>query len=150
MLHGTTWNSKIYAGSWKVNSASVEDAARSLQGIFATDPEYAAKLIQIIKEYNLTQYDDIENLSEEFKNLDAPASPLLEAMPSDLKFPEYDGNNTQAPQAMPGEIVHNMCITVSSNWEEKLANSWVMVAFGVQAAPHKVTIQQLFHKWAMR
>ncbi|MFX3748082.1 glucosaminidase domain-containing protein, partial [Streptococcus suis] len=22
MLHGTTWNSKIYAGSWKVNSDS--------------------------------------------------------------------------------------------------------------------------------
>lgn len=64
MLHGTTWNSKIYAGSWKVDSDDVEDAARSLQGIFATDPEYAAKLIQIIKEYNLTQYDDKNDLEQ--------------------------------------------------------------------------------------
>lgn len=91
MLHGTTWNNKIYAGSWKTNSENVTEAAWSLQGIFATDPEYAAKLIQIIKEYNLTQYDNVENLSDEFKNLDAPASPLLEAMPSDLHFPAYDG-----------------------------------------------------------
>ncbi|MGL4334503.1 MAG: glucosaminidase domain-containing protein [Lactococcus garvieae] len=147
MLHGTTWNSKIYAGSWKVNSASVEDAARSLQGIFATDPEYAAKLIQIIKEYNLTQYDDIENLSEEFKNLDAPASPLLEAMPSDLKFPEYDGKQYPGASSYAWgnctQYVYNRIFQLGGKIGQFMGNGGVWGSSGAAQGYYTTTIPQV-------
>ena len=90
MLEGTTWNNQIYAGTWKTNSKSVKEAAQDLQGAFATDPEYATKLIQIIKEYNLTTYDEPTETSQ---SKDAPESPLLGEQANNLQFPEY--NNVQ-------------------------------------------------------
>lgn len=55
----TTKDPYIYSGTWVVNAASAFDATSSLTGIYATDPEYHNKLNRIIKNYNLTQYDDM-------------------------------------------------------------------------------------------
>ena len=57
MIKGTTWNSEIYAGAWKSHAKAYQEAAQALQGIFATDPSYAQKLIEIIQEYNLNFYE---------------------------------------------------------------------------------------------
>jgi flagellum-specific peptidoglycan hydrolase FlgJ/murein DD-endopeptidase MepM/ murein hydrolase activator NlpD len=47
----------FYSGAWVKNCNTYEDAAKWLQGRYATDPTYASKLISVIKAWNLTQYD---------------------------------------------------------------------------------------------
>lgn len=51
-------NSGFYYGAWKSNTDTYEDAARFLQGRYATDTSYAAKLIGIIEAYDLQKYDE--------------------------------------------------------------------------------------------
>lgn len=50
--------SSLYSGAWRENTNSYQDATAWLQGRYATDPDYAAKLNNIIVEYGLTIYDD--------------------------------------------------------------------------------------------
>lgn len=46
-----------FAGAWKSNTTSYQDATATLTGVYATDTSYYAKLNNIIETYNLTQYD---------------------------------------------------------------------------------------------
>ena len=46
-----------FAGAWKSNTSSYQDATAALTGVYATDTSYYAKLNHIIETYNLTQYD---------------------------------------------------------------------------------------------
>lgn len=46
-----------FAGAWKSNTTSYQDATAALTGVYATDTSYYAKLNNIIETYNLTQYD---------------------------------------------------------------------------------------------
>lgn len=56
LLKGTTDNPTRYARV--VSGTNVQESAQALvDGGYATDPDYAVKLINIIKSYNLTQYD---------------------------------------------------------------------------------------------
>ncbi|MHA8262622.1 glycoside hydrolase family 73 protein [Lactobacillaceae bacterium Melli_B3] len=55
--NGLVGASNFYSGTWKENSKTVNDAAVSLVGKYATDPNYANKLISIINQYNLTSLD---------------------------------------------------------------------------------------------
>lgn len=56
LLKGTTDNPNRYARV--ISGVNVEESAQALvDGGYATDPDYAVKLIDIIKTYNLTQYD---------------------------------------------------------------------------------------------
>lgn len=50
-------NGYYYVGAWKANSRGYQDATAWLQGRYATDPTYAAKLNTIIASYGLTNYD---------------------------------------------------------------------------------------------
>lgn len=47
----------FYHGTWVENTNSYKDAARFLQGSYATDTSYAYKLIKMIEDYNLTRFD---------------------------------------------------------------------------------------------
>ena len=47
----------FYAGAHKSNTRSYVDACKSLQGVYATDTQYAEKLIAYIEEYDLTRFD---------------------------------------------------------------------------------------------
>lgn len=147
MLHGTTWNSKIYAGSWKANSETVEKAAHSLQGIFATDPEYATKLLQIIKEYNLTQYDNLEALPQNVQSLKAPASPTLQALPSNLKFPEYNGKQYAGASSYAWgnctQYVYNRITQLGGKIGQFLGNGGVWGANAVAQGYYTTTTPQL-------
>lgn len=54
-------NSGYYEGSWKQNAPTYVEAAQYLQGRYATDTSYAAKLIGLIETYDLQQYDEKVN-----------------------------------------------------------------------------------------
>ena len=61
LKNGTIGNANIYAKAWKSNAKTPADAAKALQGLYATDTSYAAKLDGLIKEYDLTKYDKATN-----------------------------------------------------------------------------------------
>ncbi|UQS86950.1 glycoside hydrolase family 73 protein [Nicoliella spurrieriana] len=57
LRNGLVGSANFYSGTWKENTKSVDDAATALVGKYATDPNYANKLIKIINQYNLTSLD---------------------------------------------------------------------------------------------
>ena len=57
LRNGVAWNSSYYSGTWKENTKSYKDATAWLQGRYATAPNYASSLNNLIQTYNLTQYD---------------------------------------------------------------------------------------------
>ncbi|AMB99552.1 hypothetical protein AWM75_05875 [Aerococcus urinaehominis] len=57
LKNGLTSNQRFYAGAWKTNTNSYQEATRYLTGRYATDSAYASKLNRIISQNNLTQYD---------------------------------------------------------------------------------------------
>lgn len=48
----------FYEGAWKVNAKTYEEAAQALQGRYATDTSYAAKIDALIETYDLTRFDE--------------------------------------------------------------------------------------------
>ncbi len=60
MADGLEWDSDYYSGVWRENTDSYKDATAWLQGRYATDSSYAAKLNATIESFNLDQYDEIE------------------------------------------------------------------------------------------
>ena len=58
LRNGVSWNSSYYKGTWKENTSSYKDATAWLQGRYATAPNYASSLNNLIATYNLTQYDN--------------------------------------------------------------------------------------------
>lgn len=47
----------FYAGAWRENAETPRQAAEHLQGRYATDVNYANKLMEIIERYNLERFD---------------------------------------------------------------------------------------------
>lgn len=65
ILGGVSWNKNLYK---KVIGVDGKTAAREIQKAgYATDPKYADKLIAIMEEYNLYQYDVVKGGSEPVK-----------------------------------------------------------------------------------
>lgn len=62
MRYGTSWDSKIYSGTWVNNTTSYKEATAALDGVYATDPYgYANKLNKYIEQYQLTDYDKYDS-----------------------------------------------------------------------------------------
>ncbi|AIQ18052.1 hypothetical protein H70357_16220 [Paenibacillus sp. FSL H7-0357] len=62
IIGGVSWNHTLYS---KVIGADGKKAAREIAAAgYATDPKYAAKLIQIMNTYNLYAYDEIKEEDE--------------------------------------------------------------------------------------
>ena len=57
LKNGLDGNHDFYAAAWKSNAKTYEQATLALQGKYATDTQYAAKLNGLIKKYDLTKYD---------------------------------------------------------------------------------------------
>lgn len=57
LRNGVSWDSSYYKGTWVENTKSYKDATAWLQGRYATAPNYASSLNNLIQTYNLTQYD---------------------------------------------------------------------------------------------
>ncbi|APX72427.1 glucosaminidase domain-containing protein [Companilactobacillus allii] len=62
---GVSGNPEIYAGAWKSNTTSYEDATAYLTGRYATDTTYADKLNAIIKKYDLTKFDTADGSQDQ-------------------------------------------------------------------------------------
>lgn len=54
---GISGNSDYYAGVWKSNAETYQDATKFLTGRYATDTQYNLKLNGLIETYDLTNYD---------------------------------------------------------------------------------------------
>lgn len=59
LRNGISGSNNFYSGTWVENANSGSQATQGLQGKYATDPQYAAKLNQVIQANNLTQYDPV-------------------------------------------------------------------------------------------
>ncbi len=53
----------FYAAAWRSNASSYLQATAALTGKYATDPNYGNSLNKLISQYNLTQYDGFNSLS---------------------------------------------------------------------------------------
>ncbi|WP_162258969.1 glycoside hydrolase family 73 protein, partial [Weissella kandleri] len=58
LRNGTSWDHKYYSGAWKENADTYAKAAHALNGKYATDPNYATKLISIIQSNNFDKLVD--------------------------------------------------------------------------------------------
>ena len=85
LKRGTSWNPEFYAGAWVSNTSNVYEATAWLEGRYATDPTYAAKLNNLIKEYNLTRFD-VKQSGGSNENTPAPSIP-------ETQKPIDNGNN---------------------------------------------------------
>ena len=61
LLNGTSSLTDYYQGATKSVAKSPEDACKWLQGRYATDINYASKLMSLIETYDLTRYDVKDN-----------------------------------------------------------------------------------------
>lgn len=57
LKEGLTGDSNYYAGVWKSNVATYQEATKFLTGRYATDSQYNQKLNGLIETYDLTTYD---------------------------------------------------------------------------------------------
>lgn len=56
IYYGTSWNANFYQAV--LDGKTYQEQAKGLQSAgYATDPDYANKIIAVIEEWNLTQYD---------------------------------------------------------------------------------------------
>lgn len=55
--NGLLSNPRFYAGAWKSNTTTYQEATRALTGKYATDIYYDQKLNQLIETYQLTRFD---------------------------------------------------------------------------------------------
>lgn len=85
LKRGTSWNPEFYAGAWVSNTSNVYEATAWLEGRYATDPTYAAKLNNLINEYNLTRFD-VKQSGGSNGNTPAPSIP-------ETQKPVNNGNN---------------------------------------------------------
>lgn len=62
LRRGLSWDRNYYAGTWRSNTSTVFAVLDNggLQG-YATDPNYFAAIRNIINQYNLTQYDNVQS-----------------------------------------------------------------------------------------
>ncbi|MNC14694.1 Exo-glucosaminidase LytG precursor [compost metagenome] len=79
---GVSWNRNLYS---KVIGVSGADAAREIAAAgYATDPDYASKLIQIMNAHNLFQYDEMKE-DDEMSAEDKQKLASLEAQLKELQ-----------------------------------------------------------------
>jgi|GEM_PF-256586 len=108
----------FYIGAWKSNSRSFEDATAWLQGRYATDPNYAASLNNMIRMHNLTRFDTTEGVGtgsipvNNIPNTSAPSAPANNvSTPSTANGKTYKivaGDTLSAIAARFGTTVANL------------------------------------------
>ncbi|WP_275658102.1 LysM peptidoglycan-binding domain-containing protein [Trichococcus alkaliphilus] len=107
LANGTSWNPTYYAGAWKSNAATYQDATAYLTGRYATDTAYSTKLNRIIAQYGLDQYDNYQPVVEEeveepdAGNIDFETPTETPELPT-VELPENTDEDT-AEQETPAE-----------------------------------------------
>lgn len=57
LRQGVSWDKNYYKGTWRENANDYFSATASLQGKYATDPNYSTKLNNLIQVWRLNQFD---------------------------------------------------------------------------------------------
>lgn len=57
LVHGVSWDSSYYEGTWKENCKTYKDATAALQGRYTPTITYAASLNKLIEQWHLDQFD---------------------------------------------------------------------------------------------
>ena len=94
LSNGTSWNPTYYAGAWKSNAATYQDATAYLTGRYATDTAYSTKLNRIIAQYGLDQYDNYQPVVDD--EVEVP----------DAGNVDFE-NPTETPELPPVELPEN-------------------------------------------
>lgn len=100
----------FYQGTWRENANSPKAATDFLQGRYASDSKYSAKLMKLIKDYNLERFDnnltnrDLAWLSSE--SLDPWEVPVIENKEVKLKNEIWNNNLRAVSQYIPTLIVN--------------------------------------------
>lgn len=75
LKEGLLGNAYFYAGVWKSNTKNYQDATKFLTGRYATDVNYNKKLDNLIKTYDLTQYDkEVQGVAVNTQGYQVPVS----------------------------------------------------------------------------
>lgn len=116
-----------YAGAWKSNAPTYQDATAFLTGKYATDPQYNQKLNRLIESYDLTQYDQ--------PSADSVALYRLYNPNSGEHFYTYDTNEKQ-------HLVTVGWRYESIAWHTSLIGDPVYRVYNPNSGDHHYTTQQ--------
>ena len=88
VFHGSDWRKSHY--SKVIGEQDYKKATQALTGTYATDPDYGTKLVKIIEDHNLTQYDPVfeDKKEEELKRVrieNLPTKNVADFYVSELK-----------------------------------------------------------------
>lgn len=108
LRNGLAWNTSYYKGTWKENTKSYQDATAWLQGRYATDNNYATALNNVIKTYNLTQYDGTTQVNSGAQT-NTHTIKVRDINNSYVTLTSFDNNNQ-------GSVVKNRALANNSSW----------------------------------
>lgn len=105
LKEGISGKSDFYAGVWKTNAKTYQEATKFLTGRYATDSQYNKKLNGLIETYDLVQYDkEIQGVPANTKGYKLPLNNYTISSPFGLRGGEFHrGLDLAADQ---GEVIH--------------------------------------------
>ena len=119
LRYGMSWSPAHYSGTWVENTKSYKDATAWLQGRYATEPTYAARLNRVIAENNLTQYDPAP--------VAAPTK-LTAITPSPVYNGFYGTSKATGKQFAAGTTItatHKVTLLDGTTWYQVGANQFI-------------------------
>lgn len=108
LKNGLKHSPNFYQGTWRTDENSPKDVAHFLQGRYATDTQYANKLMRIIADYDLSRFDQVEALDLEITV--EPQSIGEEALTAD-QYRVKEGDTIQL-------ILHKTGLTIDEFFEQ--------------------------------
>ena len=105
LKEGISGDSSFYAGVWKSNAKTYQEATKFLTGRYATDSQYNQKLNGLIETYDLTQYDkEVQGAPVSTAGFAVPVSNYTISSPYGNRGSEFHrGLDMASPQ---GEPIH--------------------------------------------
>lgn len=75
LRNGISGNAEFYSGTWRENTTSYRDATEWLEGRYATDDKYTAKLNHVIEMYDLERFDNYPLMEEAIADVHVEVNP---------------------------------------------------------------------------
>lgn len=128
MSNGPGGNASFYAGVWRENTDSYRDATEWLQGRYATDTQYTAKLNQTIENFDLHLFDELTPISEDLELIEVQVEPENIS----LDAPENIYEVQEGDSLFSISLIHDVSIEELLEWNELQSpilhvNQWVTI-----------------------